>query len=189
MKAIVLAFVLGITGCAAAKSTEVVVAPPVTTASIDRAPPRCDFTRSASLGTRARDLSSPSRVITLTAVADVLAESCSGPLATIASRLRAEHADTDAAIDAILARVLEPIVPASCLATDQNACPVPWELAGLFASEEEWAEDRFFPESERPHPAALPRGPVLALASAIVARDSSFTARSLAAHALFRRVE
>lgn len=184
MKAIVLAFVLGITGCAAAKRTEVVVAPPVTTASIDRAPPRCDFTRSASLSTRARDLSSPSRAITLSAVADVLAESCSGPLATIASRIH--EGDTDEAIDAVLASVLAPIVPSACFSADPEACPVPWELAGLFASEEEWAEDRFFPESERPHPAALPRGPALALASAIVARDSSFTARSLAAHVLFR---
>ena len=171
-----------VSGCAA--QNEVVVAPPVTTASLGRHSASCDFTRSKSLATRARDLSSTSRVITLSAVADVLAESCSGPLATIASRIH--EGDTDEAIDAVLASVLAPIVPSACFSADPEACPVPWELAGLFASDEEWAEDRFFPESERPHPAALPRGPVLALASAIVARDSSFTARSLAAHVLFR---
>lgn len=180
-----LAFASIVMGCAA--QNEVVVAPPVTTASLDRPSASCDFTRSKSLATRARDISSSSRARVLIAVADVLAESCSGPLATIAARIH--EGDTDEAIDAMLTAVLEPIVPASCLSSDQSECPVPWELAGLFASEEEWAEDRFFPESERPPPAALPRGPALALASAIVARDSSFTARSLAAHVLFRRVE
>lgn len=187
MRALLFLAISIVTGCAATRAPEVAIAP-VTTAAVGRLPERCDFTRSRTLSAHARDLSSTSRTVTLLAVADVLAESCSGPLATLASRLHAAP-DDDASIDAVLRTTLDPIVPAACLAPNQEECPIPWEVAGLFASEEEWAEDRFFPESQRPHPAALPRGPVLALASAIVARDSSFTARSLAAHALFRRVE
>lgn len=183
-----------VSGCAA-NHTDVAVAPA-------SGAPICDFTRSHTLGARTRDLSAPSRALALGAVTAILAESCSGPLATLASRLAADPelaanrdsngvpCDTPAAsraTDAVLRAVLAPLVTASCFSESEEVtatCPIPWDLASLWVSQDEWAEVRFFPEAERAHPAALPRGPRLALASAITGRDRSFTARSLAAHVL-----
>ena len=202
--AFILAFTALVCGCAASRA-EVAVAPVasarVTTSSAVRAPV-CDFTRSHALSARAHELTSPSHAVVLGVVATILAESCSGPLATLASRLASDPVlaanrdssgapcdtpDARRAADAILRDVLAPLVVASCFSEAEEVtatCPIPWDLASLWVSQEEWAEARFFPESERAHPAALPRGPSLALASAITGSDRSFTARSLAAHVL-----
>lgn len=176
---------LALAACAPAAAPIVIEAP--TTASVAAKPVSCHFEASRTLRERAHDLDSPSPEIALDATAAVLAESCSGPLASLAARLAAEPVNRR---DAVLSATLASLVPAACFSTERSvarSCPVPWSVISLWESEEEWAESRFFRESDRPLPAAVVLGPRLALAAAIVgaSREGSFTARSLAAHVLY----
>ncbi len=195
MKRLILALALSVGACAPAAPA----APPPHDAAT------CHFERSRTLYERSRDLDSPSPAIALDATAAVLAESCSGALASIARRLaedpivqksRDAHgvlcdtAELESAADAILTSALASDASPACFSSDRKvarACAMPWAVLSLWESPDEWAESRFFPESERPVPAAVVLGPRFALASAIVSHDRSFVTRSLAAHVLVKR--